>query len=888
MWLAADCAIIMCYMDFIAFILALCAAVCTALAVVFYCCEQGFLPSKYHFIVPRRPLFEMMIIAICVLGAIHHGSTKPMSVVTHPKPSLSQIAIPSTEPLASQSSNEYPSATPCNEAQLFVTNTDWLAFGAHEDWFYIDEGNWCFRFGSNLCERIVVHSCGTIRSIQSTWSNRISIIDRSISIAPSANWKYLPNGRQSLFRHSVSSSNTITLIWQNALLDQSGTKPISIYAELFPSGAALFRYDFSAIDGMSSLTNATLRVWRDGLLQTFPIPLNGSHVSIPGPTMQADTLENVYRRIADGDMNAYYSADISVEKGPSRIDVKGDRDSILGEYSFIAKAGETNTFPLLIGVKHIICTEAAISHIEIRDDERWTESSHPTIGNGTEHHAELQWPVLFSLEKISQDSTGEMLRLDTMPDFLNGNIVWNGAKKAKTFYSADGCQCECLDYSGSNVISHIASCSCVQCMASGWFAYEGHTERFSIDVKAKIGGDSPSPDEEDNGEDPDPEAAVAVSIEDAVIIFEDRYEDHPGFFVQRQSTQTKLTVTAYGGERGGSINLMLPNEIALCDGFGPLSTLIEPRQSVKWEAQCHGVSASANEGATFVTVKFYENETGAEISDTDRLTVIRINVSPMNEAPENTLSTRHKLGIGETILCRQSPSTPTLSWSANHGMFRNEGNMLYFDCPLEAATDPICVSSGTVKYTPGISVVKPQNVNVDDVRSVSYGSHPNEAGYLGMELDLSVSPKDVSFRNISIEEVPCDIGVHTGHFSHQCFSNVWSHTRENGAGLWHSVGFDNDFAVDLAECSTAIPRLLLPDLNGLYDYRWTSGFLSWNVPYGWAASNCAMDAEPLGRFAEDVRHEVTLSPDGTTSIMKFGNVISRMTNDMVRLNGVIQ
>ena len=161
MWLAADCAIIMCHMDFIAFILALCAAVCTALAVVFYCCEQGFLPSKYHFIVPRRPLFETMIIAICVLGAIHHGSTKPMSVVTHPKPSLSQIAIPSTEPLASQSSNEHPSSTSCNEAQLFVTNTDWLAFGAHEDWFYIDEGNWCFRFGSNLCERIVVHSCGT-------------------------------------------------------------------------------------------------------------------------------------------------------------------------------------------------------------------------------------------------------------------------------------------------------------------------------------------------------------------------------------------------------------------------------------------------------------------------------------------------------------------------------------------------------------------------------------------------------------------------------------------------------------------------------------------------------------------------------------------------------
>ena len=37
-----------------------------------------------------------------------------------------------------------------------TTNSDWLAFGGYEDWFYLDGGGWCFRFGSNLVERLTL------------------------------------------------------------------------------------------------------------------------------------------------------------------------------------------------------------------------------------------------------------------------------------------------------------------------------------------------------------------------------------------------------------------------------------------------------------------------------------------------------------------------------------------------------------------------------------------------------------------------------------------------------------------------------------------------------------------------------------------------------------
>ena len=80
--------------------------------------------------------------------------------------------------------NNYTMAT-------LITNTDWLAFGGYEDWFPVDEGAWCFRFGSNLVERLTVFSCGEISPAPYDASNRISLLGLPLSIVPQANWNMI-------------------------------------------------------------------------------------------------------------------------------------------------------------------------------------------------------------------------------------------------------------------------------------------------------------------------------------------------------------------------------------------------------------------------------------------------------------------------------------------------------------------------------------------------------------------------------------------------------------------------------------------------------------------------------------------------------------------------
>ena len=65
---------------------------------------------------------------------------------------------------------------PATNYQLPTTNLGWLAFGGYEDWFYLDGGGWCFRFGSNLVECLTVSSCGEISPVPYDASNRISLL----------------------------------------------------------------------------------------------------------------------------------------------------------------------------------------------------------------------------------------------------------------------------------------------------------------------------------------------------------------------------------------------------------------------------------------------------------------------------------------------------------------------------------------------------------------------------------------------------------------------------------------------------------------------------------------------------------------------------------------
>ena len=289
--------------------------------------------------------------------------------------------------------------------------------------------------------------------------------------------------------------------------------------------------------------------------------------------------------------------------------------------------------------------------------------------------------------------------------------------------------------------------------------------------------------------------------------------------------------------------------------------------------------------AFVATATFTDSVTGDDTSDTANATAVKIRVTPSREAPENYSSGRHKYGVCEIVNCLQSPSSPAVTWTAADGGFSDSTDYVDFICPLYATSNPLQANIGNVVFIPDITVVEPQSVIALDARSFDYGEHQNQAGYVGMEIDLCVGPLDVSFERLSIEEVPCSSGSHMGYFANTYFSNLWCHSVDNGAGRWQNVGYDNEFAVDRAECANALPRMILPDYPGESIFGWYYGYMCWEVPYGWRSKNPPGNVSLSGTFAEDVKHEVTIDANGTVGIFKLGCWVSRSTNDFVMVYG---
>ena len=163
-----------------------------------------------------------------------------------------------------------------------------------------------------------------------------------------------------------------------------------------------------------------------------------------------------------------------------------------------------------------------------------------------------------------------------------------------------------------------------------------------------------------------------------------------------------------------------------------------------------------------------------------------------------------------------------------------------------------------------------------------------------MQIALYVAPMDVSFDEIAVEEVPSELGDNMGHFTNACFSSRWSHTRGNGAGNWLNVGvehFANRFGIDDAAWGGVVPcfrpdgtAVTQPDSTA----SWSYGYMYWQNPFGWNDKGTTGAAEPFGVFATATIDEFYILPDGTMSIRKLQNTVTRMTNDCVYLNGVLQ
>ena len=291
-----------------------------------------------------------------------------------------------------------------------------------------------------------------------------------------------------------------------------------------------------------------------------------------------------------------------------------------------------------------------------------------------------------------------------------------------------------------------------------------------------------------------------------------------------------------------------------------------------------------------MTSKFTENVAGAtqEVS-TATLTSVQVWFLTLSEAPLNKKHSRHNYGVREKVECFHQPYLPAFSWVPLNG-----GTMInasLYRCPLDATASPLIVRVGSdVEYPPSMRVFAPGNIEIRNARPATKGFAPGHAGGIGMIMDIYILPMFVSFSEIAVEEVPCDVGVPTGYFSFPAMAGAASHTVDNGAGTWINVDEHNYMGED----RPGIHRELLPmtpngTLTNDVSVGWLEGTLYWPTPFGWNVKDTTGNHAEHGRFATWAAHETWINPDGSCGVRKFQSYdASRDIGTNVWFNGQLR
>ena len=466
--------------------------------------------------------------------------------------------------------------------------------------------------------------------------------------------------------------------------------------------------------------------------------------------------------------------------------------------------------------------------------------------------------------------------MQVVPSGIGGAFTWTNV---------------CCRISGSGYTFSITcgdGCACGGCSATGYLEYEGY-RLPAYGGSCGCGGSVDHPgDDQDPDKDP-PLPGASATFSKRVVFFEDEYENAPGETVPWRSTETELDCWAYGGTRGGHVRIEIRGADGLVQYGGsplPFECDLEPGEEVTFKNTYRAVRPSGGEDDIVVTATFTENETEWSQTTVDKATAIRLEFKAVLRAVENPCPNRHRLGVNEKINCFQTPSAPKVNWSTPGGGYMTN-NLSQYSSPLHPARNPLIANCQEAEYTPELVVVEPQAIEPRNIGYWKGGAPIGHAGGIGLEFDLYVLPLDVSFSGLAVEEIPCDIGSRSGYFLNNHFTNLLSHTSDNGAGNWLLLSADHLCGVDAPGIYTALPRVT-PDgiLTNDLRFGWAYGTLTWAIPYGWNEGITNRTALVRGRFAEDTVHENVIFKTGKTGVRKLRQAVTREINGTIYLNGV--
>ena len=763
----------------------------------------------------------------------------------------------------------------------YTIHEPWLVRGGFDDFMRISADGWPLPWRNGFTDGLTVFSDGEIRlALRTPYFPRP--FDAPLAVVPAFNWHLLPGGVSNVFWHAATPSNSLVVTWENAPVNYDVSCLTNFQAEFFAGGHFSYRYDDRVVDYAPVFPFD----WdNDGLENSVdPDPL------VAGPDAHGTNAEwynvlcsNVLEVAATSaalplelawlegvNSNAYYFVDVVASNGPAPIYFAGDRDSRLGNPVVVARGGETNHVPLLIGVSYAITSTVPFS-VSLPDD------GFATITTNCVSNYVVQWPLEFT---VVPDGMG--YSVSAGPYDPGCEFQWQAPTRSATCsYTTDG------GWIGFSC--NVWICECGGCSVSG----VAMLEDVSFDLPyVWCGCWHHGSGNSGNGQYATNGPSVFVSFDNPVVFYEDAYTNAPNDVVAKHSTNTTLTVFAYGGEAGSMLYISEQKIGKLVRVGGkaitfPYTAFVPPQSGVSFSIEYEADTHSDSEGDITVTAYIMPGDGGGVTSETASATAVKLELTPNYRIGD--YEHRHRLGVRESVKCSWMPPDAVVTWDAGTGgQIGMKNDKREYTAPLTAGASPYltAVCHGT-RYSLELEVVEPQSVVAKSAEAFDYGVPTNVAGGAGMELELVVLPTNVSFMGIAVQEVPTDYKDPQGYFANEYFDFAWSHTTNIGAGVWHDIQVGNRFMYDYAEMGDQLPRMTPDgDITDNWSCGWIVGSMNWMIPVGWNETGSSEEDTPVKQFAM-YWQRFRMASDGTLEVEKLGKVVQRNTNSVVRLNGEI-
>ena len=795
-------------------------------------------------------------------------------------------------------------AGPLDEPPGAVTNRPLRLRGGSAWAFRVAPPGWRFPWAGGTLAGVTVLARGEARPDARTRFFPVPL-PGGVSLLPEARWGLLPDGGASILRHAVTPDGTLLLDWRNALRERDPDRPTDLRLALHADGsfawyadgrvtryAPVLPFDWDG-DGLANAVDPEPLVpdpadAHGANAEWYRVVCSNVFEAAGDRTQQVVSLPNgeavAFR--ADANARAYYFVDVVAAAGPAPVSFAADRASRLGSPVLVARAGETNRVPLLVGIAYAVTSTVPVA------------VSAAAPGGFAEIEADgpcaytVRWPLGFEAAREGRATTFRAVPYDPGGTFewTSGAGARGGARRA-----ARSGGCPFTAGGGTVAFDCSGGCGCGGCSVAGTYRLEGAL----FQLPPATCGCREGNDDDDNPLGPDPPppvpsmGGVSVSFSAKAVVFEDRHETAPGAWAERRSTRTVLAVRADGGPDGGTFALTPRNigKLAPEGGTGPLALpsgwTLAPGETYSATFECGGLEASGAEGDVTVSASFTDAGTGETQGDEAKLTVVRIEFEPVT-----TLGSvnRHFVGVREEGIIRWYPGTMKMSFTPpDDGYLSTHSGYALHQAPLERSESGISTRCNDVDFILDVSVVEPTEiVACGRPTQNTFGLGHNVAGGVGMGLQLYVMPTNVAFSGIAVQEVPTDYRDPTGYFANPYFDTVWSHTVERHAGEWHNIAASNFFMADNADMGEMLPRMK-PDGTITDDsrYGWMNGTMNWKIPVGWNERNSA-NGETVVKSFQTYWQQFSINAQGTLRIAKLGNWIQRGTNNIVQINGGVR